>query len=104
MTGRLFSLRVEVNLVSNVLGARLSLSLSSLPLACRIAKLTRVLRFILCLYPSDSPELFWSEPSLTSLYDAVREYLEIDGRVYVLNEKLGVAGDLVSSRSPRDPA
>lgn len=62
LTGRLFKVRTDVNLVSNVL---------------------------------DVPELFWSEASLKELYDAVREYMEIKGRVQVLNEKLGVAGDFV---------
>ena len=36
----------------------------------------------------DVPELFWSEASLKALYDAVREYMEIKGRIQVLNEKL----------------
>ena len=62
LTGRLFKLRRDVNLVSNVL---------------------------------DVPELFWSEASLKELYDAVREYMEIQPRVEVLNEKLGVASDFV---------
>lgn len=63
LTGRLFKLRRDVNLVSNVL---------------------------------DVPEVFWSEASLGELYDAVREYMEINGRVQALNEKLGVASDFVS--------
>ena len=63
LTGRLFTLRRDVNLVSNVL---------------------------------DVPELFWSEASLKALYDAVREYMEIGGRVQVLNERIAVAEDLVS--------
>ena len=62
LTGRLFQLRRDVNLVSNVL---------------------------------DVPELFWSEASLKDLYDAVREYMEINPRVQVLNEKLAVTNDLV---------
>lgn len=62
LTGRLFKLRRDVNLVSNVL---------------------------------DTPELFWSEASLKGLYDACREYFEIDQRVQVLNERLSVASDLV---------
>lgn len=62
LTGRLFVLRRDVNLVSNVL---------------------------------DVPELFWSEASLKNLYSAVREYLEISGRVLVLNERLRVANELV---------
>lgn len=62
LTGRLFRLRRDVNLVSNVL---------------------------------DVPELFWSEASLRGLYDAVREYLEIEGRCVVLNERLAVTSDLV---------
>ena len=67
LTGRLFKLRCDVNLVSNVL---------------------------------DVPELFWSEASLGELYEAVREYMEIKGRVQVLNEKLGVASDFVSTFLP----
>jgi uncharacterized Rmd1/YagE family protein len=43
----------------------------------------------------DVPELFWDEASLKDLYDAVREYMEIGGRVEALNEKLGVSSDLV---------
>ncbi|KAH7886839.1 hypothetical protein F5I97DRAFT_1060802 [Phlebopus sp. FC_14] len=62
LTGRLFKLRRDVNLVSNVL---------------------------------DVPELFWSEASLGGLYEAVREYMEIEGRVRGLNEKLGVASDFL---------
>jgi uncharacterized Rmd1/YagE family protein len=46
------------------------------------------------------PELFWSEASLKELYDAVREYMEIKGRVQVLNEKLAVASDFVSTFCP----
>lgn len=68
LTGRLFTLRRDVNLVSNVL---------------------------------DVPELFWSEASLKELYDAVREYMEISGRVQVLNEKLGTASDFVSKNFRR---
>ncbi|KAH0581415.1 hypothetical protein H2248_012497 [Termitomyces sp. 'cryptogamus'] len=64
LTGRLFKLRRDVNLVSNVL---------------------------------DVPELFWSEASLGQLYEAVREYMEIKGRVQVLNEKLGVASDFLDA-------
>ncbi|KAF9530287.1 hypothetical protein CPB83DRAFT_851313 [Crepidotus variabilis] len=64
LTGRLFKLRRDVNLVSNVL---------------------------------DVPELFWSEASLKELYDAVREYMEIQPRVEVLNEKLGVASDFLDA-------
>ncbi|KAG5646754.1 hypothetical protein DXG03_002440 [Asterophora parasitica] len=64
LTGRLFKLRRDVNLVSNVL---------------------------------DVPELFWSEASLDELYEAVREYMEIKGRVQVLNEKLGVASDFLEA-------
>ena len=62
LTGRLFKLRVDVNLTSNVL---------------------------------DTPELFWSEASLKLLYDAIRDYLEIDERVENLNERLAVANDLL---------
>lgn len=44
----------------------------------------------------DTPELFWSEASLGELYAAVREYMEIEGRVKVLDEKLVVANGFVS--------
>ncbi|KAF5357178.1 hypothetical protein D9756_006608 [Leucocoprinus leucothites] len=64
LTGKLFKLRRDVNLVSNVL---------------------------------DVPELFWTEASLGDLYDAVREYMEIGGRVQSLNEKLGVASDFLDA-------
>ncbi|TFK72099.1 DUF155-domain-containing protein [Pluteus cervinus] len=64
LTGLLFKLKRDVNLVSNVL---------------------------------DVPELFWSEASLKALYDAVREYMEIKGRIQVLNEKLGIASDFLDA-------
>ncbi|GMF97881.1 unnamed protein product [[Candida] boidinii] len=54
-TGKLFQIRNEVNLSSNVL---------------------------------DTPEYFWSiEPGLNPLYGAIREYLEIDQRVEVINDR-----------------
>ncbi|ODV73681.1 Rmd8p [Cyberlindnera jadinii NRRL Y-1542] len=57
-SGKLFKLRVDVNLSSSVL---------------------------------DTPEFFWSfEPSLHPLYNATREYLEIDQRVEVLNDRCKV--------------
>lgn len=55
ISGKLFKLRVDVNLSSNVL---------------------------------DTPDFFWEdEPSLNPLYTAVREYLEIEPRILVLNER-----------------
>jgi uncharacterized Rmd1/YagE family protein len=48
----------------------------------------------------DVPELFWSEASLKDLYDAVREYMEIESRTQALNEKLGVANDMVRAAPP----
>lgn len=57
-SGKLFKLRVDVNLSSNVL---------------------------------DTPEFFWSfEPSLNPLYTAARDYLEIDERVEVINDRCKV--------------
>ncbi|SGZ58912.1 CIC11C00000005465 [Sungouiella intermedia] len=57
-SGKLFKLRVDVNLSSSIL---------------------------------DTPEYFWSvEPALHPLYSAVREYLEIEQRVQVLNERCKV--------------
>ncbi|GME79883.1 unnamed protein product [Ambrosiozyma monospora] len=57
-TGKLFQLRNEVNLSSNIL---------------------------------DTPEIFWDiEVGLDPLYTAIREYLEIDQRVEVLNDRCKV--------------
>ena len=57
-SGKLFKLRVDVNLSSSVL---------------------------------DTPDFFWSiEPSLHPLYMAMREYLEIDKRVQVVNDRCKV--------------
>ncbi|KAG9313527.1 hypothetical protein JVU11DRAFT_5854 [Chiua virens] len=64
LMGRLFKLRRDVNLVSNVL---------------------------------DVPELFWTEASLGGLYESVREYMEVEGRVRSLNEKLLVASDFLDA-------
>lgn len=62
ISGRLFKLRVDVNLSSNIL---------------------------------DTPDFFWEdEPSLNPLYTAVREYLEIEQRILVLNERCKVFLDL----------
>lgn len=57
-SGKLFKLRVDVNLSSSIL---------------------------------DTPEFFWSmEPALQPLYSAVRDYLEIEQRVQVLNDRCKV--------------
>lgn len=64
ISGRLYKLRVDVNLSSNVL---------------------------------DIPDFFWdSEPSLFPLFSALREYLEIDKRVLLINEKQQVFLELTS--------
>ena len=60
--GELFGMRMNVNLVSNVL---------------------------------DTPELFWSYPSLGPLYRTVRGYLEISQRVEVLNQRCVVLSDML---------
>ncbi|GBB99608.1 hypothetical protein RclHR1_03580015 [Rhizophagus clarus] len=62
LSGGLFKLRIDVNLVSNVL---------------------------------DTPEIFWSEPSLEPLYNAIRSYLEIPQRVKLLNERCNIISDLL---------
>ncbi len=43
----------------------------------------------------DTPELFWAEPHLEPVYDAVRGYLEIGERVELLEGRLGVIGDFL---------
>lgn len=44
----------------------------------------------------DTPELFWVEPHLEPLYQAVRNYLEMDQRVGLLTERLDVIADLLA--------
>ncbi|CAO3696888.1 unnamed protein product [Umbelopsis ramanniana] len=44
----------------------------------------------------DTPEIFWSEPSLQPLYKAIRDYLEIPQRAKILNDRCGVISDLLS--------
>ncbi|KAG1456400.1 hypothetical protein G6F46_005985 [Rhizopus delemar] len=60
--GQLFIMRINVNLVSNIL---------------------------------DTPEIFWSEPTLEPLYTAMRGYLEISQRVELLNQRVEVISDLL---------
>ncbi|RKP08002.1 hypothetical protein THASP1DRAFT_16268, partial [Thamnocephalis sphaerospora] len=60
--GQLFIMRINVNLVSNVL---------------------------------DTPEIFWSEPSLQPLYNAIKGYLEISQRVDLLNQRVTVISDML---------
>ncbi|ORX80155.1 DUF155-domain-containing protein [Basidiobolus meristosporus CBS 931.73] len=60
--GQLFIMRINVNLVSNIL---------------------------------DTPEIFWSEPSLKPLYKTIRGYLEIGQRVDLLNQRVKVISDLL---------
>ena len=43
----------------------------------------------------DVPDMFWEEASLRGLYDAVREYFEIGGRVRGVEERVAAARDLV---------
>lgn len=43
----------------------------------------------------DTPDIFWSEPALEPFYKAIRGYLEIGQRVDVLNQRVGVIGDLL---------
>jgi uncharacterized Rmd1/YagE family protein len=44
----------------------------------------------------DTPELFWVEPQLEPVYQAVRSYLEMDQRVRLLTERLDVIADLLA--------
>jgi len=44
----------------------------------------------------DTPELFWVEPQLEPVYQAVRSYLEMDQRVSLLTERLDVIADLLA--------
>lgn len=60
--GELFIMRMNVNLISNVL---------------------------------DTPEIFWSFPSVGPLYRAVRSYLEISQRIEVLNQRCAVLSDML---------
>jgi uncharacterized Rmd1/YagE family protein len=44
----------------------------------------------------DAPELMWAEPQLEPVYNAVRAYLEMDQRVSLLQERVGVIADLLA--------
>ena len=44
----------------------------------------------------DTPEVFWTEPQLEPVYQAVRSYLEMDQRVTLLTERLDVIADLLA--------
>jgi uncharacterized Rmd1/YagE family protein len=44
----------------------------------------------------DTPELFWVEPHLEPVYEAVRTYLEMDQRVKLLTDRLDVIADLLA--------
>jgi len=44
----------------------------------------------------DTPEVFWVEPQLEPVYQAVRSYLEMDQRVGLLNDRLDVIADLLA--------
>lgn len=66
LVGHLFGLKMDVNLISNVL---------------------------------DTPELFYSEPELKNLYNAIREYMEISQRATVLNTRADVVSDLLEMLS-----
>lgn len=82
ITGRLFRLRMDVNLSSAILGALRGEA------GTNCGRLTSVVH-------TDTPELFWSEASLMPLYEAIREYLETEQRVQLLNDRLAVSGELV---------
>ncbi|KAJ8324628.1 Sad1-interacting factor 3 [Batrachochytrium dendrobatidis] len=66
IVGQLFRLKMNVNLVSNVL---------------------------------DTPEIFWAEPELEGLYNAIRGYLEISQRAKLLNSRADVLSDLLDMLS-----
>ncbi|TAQ88354.1 hypothetical protein B7494_g3304 [Chlorociboria aeruginascens] len=44
----------------------------------------------------DTPELFWVEPQLEPIYQAMRSYLEMDQRVGLLTQRLDVIADLLA--------
>lgn len=79
--GRLFKSRVDINLCKKPTTLEPSWRLTHKnPLASNIL---------------DVPNFFWdSEPTLHPLYAAIREYLEIDPRIKVLNERCRVFLDL----------
>ena len=44
----------------------------------------------------DTPEVFWVEPQLEPVYQAVRSYLEVDQRLAVISSRVDVIGDLLA--------
>lgn len=47
----------------------------------------------------DEPEFFWEYEELEPLYSMTRKYLDIQDRIFILNQKLEVVGELVSMLS-----
>ncbi|KAI9222705.1 hypothetical protein BC828DRAFT_11054 [Blastocladiella britannica] len=43
----------------------------------------------------DTPEIFWAEPALEPLYQAIRSYLELNQRIELLNQRVAVISDLL---------
>lgn len=82
--GRLFKSRVDINLCKMHLVPCPSYGVG--PWSTDMILASNIL---------DVPNFFWdSEPTLHPLYEAVREYLEIDPRIKVLNERCRVFLDL----------
>jgi uncharacterized Rmd1/YagE family protein len=43
----------------------------------------------------DTPDMFWAEPELEPLYQAIRAYMEISQRIEVLNQRCAVLSDML---------
>lgn len=43
----------------------------------------------------DTPDIFWAEPELEPLYQAIRTYMEISRRIEVLNQRCAVISDML---------
>ncbi|POR32252.1 Sad1-interacting factor 3 [Tolypocladium paradoxum] len=95
LTGELNMTRTEiVKILGRLFKSRVDINLCRITLCCSNdvdGELTRILASNIL----DVPNFFWdSEPTLHPLYEAVREYLEIDPRIKVLNERCRVFLDL----------
>lgn len=105
MTGRLAMERTDVvRILGRLFQSRVEINLCKLPLILPFITPTQKGLVANCVPTAsnvlDVPKFFWdSEPTLHPLYVAIREYLEIDHRTKVLNDRCRVFLDLAEMLS-----
>lgn len=96
LTGELNMTRTEiVKILGRLFKSRVDINLCKPPLPLPLPSVHPTLTPLAASNILDVPNFFWdSEPTLHPLYVAIREYLEIDPRIKVLNERCRVFLDL----------